>query len=50
MKRFQAVAVCAVAAAIVMPIGWLQYRIIHDCGWMAFFHGAEWWWLFGYCQ
>lgn len=37
--------ICAVIGAL-----YLQFRIIHDCGWMAFFHGAAWWWLFGYCH
>lgn len=48
--QMHAAAIGAVIALIVTPFMWLQYHVIHDCSWMAFFRGAEWWWLFGYCH
>lgn len=45
-----AIAAVAVFGALILGGFYMQYAIIRDCGWMALFHGAEWWWLFGYCS
>ena len=40
----------AIAAGLLVIGIYVQFRIIHECGWLAFVHGAEWLWMFGYCQ
>ncbi len=36
--------------AVILGLIWLQYRIIHDCGWFGLLEGSEWLWLFGACH
>ncbi len=38
------------AASVILAGLYIEFRIIHDCGFMALFQGAEWWWMFGYCN
>ena len=34
----------------VCALFYLEFRIVYDCGFVGLLHGAEWWWLFGYCR
>lgn len=35
---------------LLLSIGYCQYRIIHDCGFLGTLKGAEMVWLFGGCK
>ena len=50
MKDLVAIAVVLLVGAVIGAFGYIQFAVIRDCGWMALFHGAEWWWLFGFCK
>jgi hypothetical protein len=50
MTRLGTAALLVIVPAIVGALLYVQYAIIRDCGVLAFLHGAQWWWLFGYCK
>ena len=48
--ELKAAAIAATISLALYGALYLQYRIIHDCGWFGLLRGSEWLWLFGVCR
>lgn len=50
MRTLKSLSIIAALCLFISGCGYVQIRIIHDCGWFALLKGSELLWLFGACH